>query len=97
MFRDMGVEGAITRFPRMNNVNKSLSCAIVRQNYRGRWAGLGPEPSFLSLDDAAEMKRRARVSDLLNKRFAGTNQSLFAVLAEAKAKAPAEVPERMRA
>jgi hypothetical protein len=95
MFRDMGAEDAVTRFPRIANVNKSLSCAVVRKNYRRHWAALGFAPSFLSLDDAAELKQRARISELLRKRFAGTNERLFAAIAETSRSA--KPLERMRA
>jgi hypothetical protein len=95
MFRDMGVEAAITRFPALTNVNMSLSCAVVRSNYLRHWAGLGRVPPFLLLNDQAELKRRTRISELLSRRFGGTNGRLFAALAETPS--PAAIPKRMRA
>jgi hypothetical protein len=95
MFRDIGADSAITRLPRLMTLNKSLTCEEVRENYRRRWGGLGLAPSFLSLDEEAELKRRARITELLNRRFAGTNQSLFTTAAEAPP--PIDAFERLRA
>jgi hypothetical protein len=85
MFRDMGVEGAITRRPRRMVVNPLLPPKTVRANFKRHFERCGVQalPSFLGLDETSELRRRARMSELLQARFAGTNARLFAALAEA--------------
>ena len=97
MFRDMGVEDAITRMPIKMVVNSGLSRETVQANFRRHYAKRPALrlPEFLSLDEAGERHRRARMSALLRERFAGNNERLFAAMAETPP--PAQVPERLRA
>jgi hypothetical protein len=97
MFADLGVADTLTRLPRRMIVNPPLPPDVVRANFRRHFARSGSAalPSFLTLDGRSELRRRARMSELLRARLAGTNERLFATLADTPA--ASTTPELLRA